>query len=471
MALRMKLATAVAAAVLAFSASADDVTKRVDEVFKDWSHSDAPGCALAVTQDGNIVFERGYGMADLEQGVAIRPDTVFNIASLSKQFTAVALLLLQEQGKLSLDDDVRKYVGELPDYGKRITLRHLANHTSGLRDLPELLGLTGWNWVDDVPVPLALDLIGGQRQLNFAPGEKYAYSNSGYFLLAVIVERVSGQSFGQFTRENIFTPLGMLHSRFYDDRRMLMKNRAFGHVKLPGGGFGAWRPTYEVVGDGGLLTTVEDLARWERNFLQPRLGRDPGKLVADMLERGVLNDGKKIDYGLGLMMGDYRGLPMVYHGGSVPGYNTIMLRLPQQKFAAIVLCNVGGGPARVAAKAVADIYLDGQFPHGPEAPTTRTPTDPPPKAQRQPNVSELKKLAGAYYSAELNARYTLKVEGGQLIAVVGYQPPLPLYAVESRRFHNSEYDLTLSFGGRGFELHTGEISGMKFERTTSALTH
>jgi CubicO group peptidase (beta-lactamase class C family) len=471
MTLRMKLAVAVAAAVLAFNASADDVTTRVDEVFKDWSRSDAPGCALAVTQDGNIVFERGYGMADLEQGVAIRPDTVFNIASLSKQFTAVALLLLQEQGKLSLDDDVRKYVGELPDYGKRITLRHLANHTSGLRDLPELLGLAGWNWVDDVPAPHALELIGRQRQLNFAPGEEYAYSNSGYFLMALIIERVSGQSFGQFTRENIFTPLGMLHSRFYDDRRMIMKNRALGHVKLPGGGFGAWRPTYQVVGDGGLLTTVEDLARWERNFLQPRLGRDPGKLVADMLEPGVLNDGKKIDYGLGLMMGDYRGLPMIHHGGSVPGYNTIMLRLPQQKFAAIVLCNVGGGPARVAAKAVADIYLDGQFPRSPEAPTTRTPTDPPPKAQRPPSATELKKLAGAYYSAELNARYTLKVEGGQLIAVVGHQPSLPLYAVDSRRFHNSEYDLTLSFGGRGFELQTGEISGMKFERTTSALTH
>lgn len=456
---------AVAAVLLAANATADDdIARRVDAVFKDWARTDAPGCAVAVTQDGNIVLERAYGMADLEQGVAVRPDTVFNIASVSKQFTAVSLLLLQEQGKLSLDDDVRKYVSELPDYGKRITLRHLANHTSGLRDLPSVLGLAGWNWVDSVEPAYALDLISRQKHLNFTPGDKYSYSNSGYYLMAVIVERVSGQRFSEFTRDHIFKPLGMLHSRFYDDRRLIMKNRAIGHVKLPDGGFGVWRPTYEIVGDGALLTTVQDLALWERNFLYPKLGRNPQQLLADMTVSGVLNDGKKTDYGLGLAVGDYRGLPIVSHGGGIPGYNTFMLRFPEQKFASIVFCNVGGGPARASAKAVADIFLDGKFTQGPETPEPRTPPDRPSKAAKQPGANELKKFAGVYYSDELDTRYTVAVAAEQLQVAVGRMPPLTLYAVDGRRFYNGDVGLELTFNGNGFDVKAGEIHGLRFER-------
>lgn len=464
----VNLAAALAATILCANVAAADVdrSQRVDQVLKDWARSDSPGCAVEVSQDGNIVLERGYGMADLEQGVAIRPDTVFNIASLSKQFTAVSLLLLQEQGKLSLDDDVRKYVSELPDYGRRITLRHLANHTSGIRDLPSVLALAGWNWLDAVPQQYALDVIARQKHLNFTPGSQYSYSNSGYYLMAVIVERVSHQSFSEFTRDHIFQPLGMLHSRFYDDRRMIMKNRAIGHTKLPGGGFGVWRPTYEIVGDGALLTTVQDLALWDRNFLYPKLGRDPQQLLTDLTQVGVLNDGKKLDYALGLMIEDYRGLPTVSHSGGVPGYNTFMLRFPEQKFATTILCNVGGGPARVAAKAIADIYLDGKFPKGAEAPKPRDEPQVPTPAQRQPSVSELQKLAGSYYSEELGVKYTLQVVGEELQAVVGYQSPLTFYAVDGRRFYNKQDDVTLTFGSKGFELGADQIQGLKFERTS-----
>jgi CubicO group peptidase (beta-lactamase class C family) len=444
--------------------ASDDVTRRVDEIFKDWARTDSPGCSVAASQNGSIVLERGYGMADLEQGVAIRPDTVFNIASVSKQFTAASLLLLQEQGKLSLADDVRKYVPELPDYGKRITLRHLANHTSGLRDLPTLLALGGWNWVDAVPSEQALDVISRQKQLNFAPGAKYSYSNTGYYLMALIVERVSGQPFGEFTQQQIFQPLGMLHSRFYDDRRMIMKNRAIGHLKLAGGGFGVWRPTYEIVGDGALLTTVQDLAIWDRNFLQPRLGRDPQRLATDMVQAAELNDGSTPGYALGLMLGEYRGLPIVSHSGGVPGYATMLMRFPEQKFAVTVLCNVGGAPARAAAKAVADIYLDGQFPKGPETPVTRPQPQAPTKAARQPSARELAKFTGVYVNEELSARYRLKVSGDQLVAVVGYLPPLPFYAVDAKRFYNEENDLTMSFAGGGFVLGTGEVQGLTFAR-------
>jgi CubicO group peptidase (beta-lactamase class C family) len=462
------LAATVAATFLCANVASADVdrTQRVDQIFKDWARTDGPGCAVEVSQDGNIVLERGYGMADLEQGVAIRPDTVFNIASLSKQFTAVSLLLLQEQGKLSLDDDVRKYLPEVPDYGKRITLRHLANHTSGLRDLPAVLALAGWNWLDAVPEQYALDVIARQKHLNFEPGSKYSYSNSGYYLMAVVVERVSGQRFSEFTREHIFEPLGMLHSRFYDDRRMIMKSRAIGHLKLPGGGFGVWRPTYEIVGDGALLTTVQDMALWDGNFLNPTLGRHPQQLLADMTKVAVLNDGKPLDYALGLAIEKYRGLPTVGHGGSVPGYNTFMLRFPEQKFATTILCNVGGGPARAAAKAIADIYLDGQFPEGPETPKPREQPEAPPAAQRQPAIAELQKLAGTYYSEEIGTHYTFKVVGQELQAVVNYQPPISFYAVDRRRFYSKQHDVTLTFGGKGFELGADEIQGIKFERTS-----
>ncbi|MBL8264836.1 serine hydrolase domain-containing protein [Steroidobacter sp.] len=465
-----KLKTALLAsfaALLATNASAaDDLTQRVDEIFKDWARTDGPGCAVTVSQDGKTVLERAYGMADLEQGVANRPDTVFNIASLSKQFTAVSLLLLQEQGKLSLDDDIRKYVSEVPDYGTRITLRHLANHTSGLRDLPEILSLGGWNWVDAVPQKKALDAIARQKNLNFAPGSQYLYSNSGYYLMAVIVERVSGQTFGEFTRDHIFQPLGMLHSRFYDDRRMIMKSRAIGHMKLPGGGFGVWRPTYEIVGDGALLTTAQDLQIWARNFLEPKLGRHPQQLLADMTQAGVLNDGKKIDYALGLSVEIYRGSPAVSHGGGIPGYATFMLHLPEQKFASIVLCNVGGGPARKAAGAIADIYLEGKFPNGPEAPAARSRENGPTKAERQPTVAQLQKLAGTYYSEELDASYILSVDGDHLVATVGYEPPAPLFAIEGGGFYNDDGNATLQFSGNGFEMSSGRVQGLKFKRTS-----
>ncbi len=344
-----------------------------------------PGLRRRGQPDGNIVLERGYGMADLEQGVAIRPDTVFNIASLSKQFTAVSLLLLQEQGKLSLDDDIRKYLSEVPDYGKRITLRHLANHTSGLRDLPSVLALAGWNWLDAVPEAYALDVIARQKHLNFEPGSKYSYSNSGYYLMAVVVERVSGQRFSEFTRDHIFQPLGMLHSRFYDDRRMIMKSRAIGHMKLPGGGFGVWRPTYEIVGDGALLTTVQDMALWDRNFLNPKLGRNPQQLLADMTKVGVLNDGKPLDYALGA----WRSRTIAACPPSVtaavcrattPSCCVSRNRSSRPRFCAISAAARRERPRR----RIADIYLDGKFPEGPETPKPREQPDVPPPAQRQP---------------------------------------------------------------------------------------
>jgi CubicO group peptidase (beta-lactamase class C family) len=472
-----RIAVFLASAVLASVACADtpsgpqSLTKQVDDLFAPWTRSDSPGCSMATTQDGRIVLERGYGMADLEQGVSIRPDTVFNMASVSKQFTTTAILLLEQDGKLSLDDDVRKYVPELRDYGKKITLRHLGNHTSGLRDYPELLGFAGWNWVDEVPVQRALDLISRQKSLNFDPGAKYTYSNSGYILLAEIVRRTSGKTLGPFADERIFKPLGMLHSRFYDDRRMIMKNRAIGHYRdrHDGDRLSVWRPTYEVVGDGALLTTVQDMALWERNFVEPRLGRDPQKLIASLTQPARLNDGSAVDYAFGLGVDDYRGLHTVSHGGGIPGYATYMLRFPEQRFSVQVMCNQGGLPARNLAYSIADLYLEGHF----KAPApVREPRRDPAAAQKNAialSKAKLAELAGRYYSEELDATHVLRVEGDALVAQVGYLPPERLVATRADHFESGdEWSVDFTRDGRGqitgFTLSTERITGLGFSR-------
>jgi len=443
---------------------------RIDPLFEPWTHSDTPGCALSITQDGVSVLERAYGLADLEQGVAIRTSTVFNVGSMSKQFTAAAILLLQEEGKLSLDDDVRRYIPELPAYGTPITLRQLAHHTSGLRDLPELLAYSGWNWVDDVPLARVLELLARQKRLNFAPGSAYSYSNSGYILLGEVVHRVSGQSLGAFSQQHIFEPLGMLHSRFYDHRSLIVPGRAAGYLKRDEGGYGAWRPTYEIVGDGGLLTTLQDLAVWERNLLQPRLGRDPRQLAAALMQPGTLNDGTPIEYGLALVSGDYRGLPTISHGGAVPGYKAFMLRFPEQGAAIHVLCNAGDIPVRALAKSVADAYLDGRFPRGPDAAPDGTAAAPAVGAtKRMPSSESLRKYAGTFYSSEVEARQVIRIDGEGLAVTVGYLAPMHLARLDTEIFEGPDhvrYTFTPARGGHaaGFEIDSEGVRGLQFRR-------
>ncbi len=238
---------------------------RVDKLFAQWDKPGSPGCALAVIENGKTIYERGYGSANLECNIPITPESVFYVGSCSKQFTAMSIALLAHQGKLSLDDDIRKYVPEMPDYGSPITVRQLIHHTSGLRDYLSLLGIAGLDF-GSYHKPDVLELIARQKELNFKPGDQYLYSNSGYFLLAVIVERVSGKSFREFTQENIFKPLGMTHTHFHDDYTMLIKNRASGYFPADQGAFRNFISTFDCVGSGGLFTSVEDLYFWDQNF-------------------------------------------------------------------------------------------------------------------------------------------------------------------------------------------------------------
>src|SRR4051812_18388416 len=258
---------------------------RVDSIFAAFDKRDSPGCAVSVSDSGRTVFAKGYGMASLEHDVPITPNSAFYAASVSKQFTAFAVAMLAQQGKLSLDDDIRKWIPEVPNFGKKITVRNLIHHTSGLRDYFGLLGMTGWP--SDGPLTEArfLDLVSRQKALNFDPGSRHLYSNTGYVLLSILVKRVSGQSLREFTDQAIFGPLGMSNSHFRDDHTMLVKNRALAYSPRSGG----WQmnvPGFDVVGDGGLFTTVEDMARWARNFDDHTVGGD--ELAARVLTRGRL---------------------------------------------------------------------------------------------------------------------------------------------------------------------------------------
>jgi CubicO group peptidase (beta-lactamase class C family) len=281
------------------------VKEQVDQLFTKWDKVETPGAAIAIIKDGKIIYSRGYGMANLEYDIPNTPATVFHIASVSKQFTAFAIYLLERENKLSLDDDVRRYLPELHDFGKAITIRQLLHHTSGLRDQWNLLALAGWRLEDVITQQDVLGLIWRQKELNFAPGEQMLYSNTGYTLLGLIVERVSGTSLSKFTQERIFQPLGMTHTHFQDDYGSLVKNRAYSYYTQEGG-YKYIALSYSTVGPTSLFTTVEDLARWDQNFYDGRVG---GEMVLDKMQaKGQLNNGRDINYASGLVIDEYRGL-------------------------------------------------------------------------------------------------------------------------------------------------------------------
>jgi CubicO group peptidase (beta-lactamase class C family) len=334
-----------------------EVENRIDQIFAEYAKSVSPGCALGVMQNGDFVYRKGYGMGSLELGVPLSPQSVFYMGSVSKQFTAASIVLAAEQGFLSLDDNVRKYIPEIRDYGHPITLRQLLHHTSGLPDVLSMLGISGRNLEDLHPTPELMDLIVRQKALNFNPGEEYLYSNTGYFLLAEVVKRSTKQPLSEFAAKNIFEPLGMKHTRFYDDHTAVVVGRVAAYGPAADGGFLVdWSTNYDMVGAGGLMSNVEDLLLWDRNFYQNKLGK--GALIKELQTRGVLNNGTVNNYALGLYMGTYRGLPIVEHDGGNFGYRTVILRFPLQKFTAVTLCNVWSADPAVLARKVADIYLD-----------------------------------------------------------------------------------------------------------------
>ncbi|SDZ09201.1 CubicO group peptidase, beta-lactamase class C family [Lysobacter sp. yr284] len=357
-----------------------------DAIFARWNRSDSPGCGVAVFRDGAIALQKGYGQANLELGVPIGADTVFDIGSTSKQFTAAALLLLERDGKLSLDDDVRTYVPELPDYGQAISLRQLLQHTSGLRDYLEVQLLAGVAYDDYSSDRQTLELLSKQKALNFAPGSEFVYSNTGYFLAAEIVKRVSGKPLAQFARERIFEPLGMRDTLFRDDHTLPVRGRASAYARAEGAagqapaGIARFRidmPNWDQVGDGAVLSTLADLQRWDENFYRPTVG--DAEFLARLQQPGRLADGTPLDYALGLFVDTHRGLKTVSHDGAWGGYRAQLLRFPERHLSVATLCNLGSTDPDNLALQVADLWLGlppepaTQRPQRPQRPSVDTP--------------------------------------------------------------------------------------------------
>ena len=333
-----------------------DTTSRVaDRVFDAYRGTDSPGCALGVSRNGRVVYERGYGMANLETGTPITPASIFHVASVSKQFTAMSIMLLAKDGKLSIDDDIRKYLPEIPSYGTTITIRHLLTHTSGLRDQWALLALARGRFEEDrITEADVMDVVSRQTGLNFTPGAEYLYSNTGFTLLGVIVKRVSGKPLRDFADERIFKPLGMTSTHFHDDYTMLVAGRTSAYT-MRGGSWHVTIPNFDTYGATSLYTTVGDMLKWEANLDSPVVG--DRALIAQMEAPTRLTGGDSSTYGFGLVAERYRGAKIVGHNGADAGYRSSAERFPELGLATVVLCNFAAANPTLLGRRVADAYL------------------------------------------------------------------------------------------------------------------
>jgi CubicO group peptidase (beta-lactamase class C family) len=389
----------------------------VDRIFARWTPQ-TPGCSVGAAVNGRVSLSASYGMADLEHAVANTADTIFEAGSVAKQFTAAAVLLLARDGRLSLDDPIRKYIPEVPDYGAPITIRQLLTHTSGLRDWGSVAGIEGWprgtrtHTHDHV-----LEIIGRQESVNFPPATHWSYSNSGYNLSAILVSRVSGSPFAEFTRVRIFEPLGMTRTSWRDNYRRVVKGRAIAYASNAGT-FVMDMPFEDVHGNGGLLTTVGDLLKWNANFETPRVG--DARFTAEQQQPGRFSSGRAHAYALGLRVSTYKGVREVAHGGATAGYRAYLARYPDHGVSVAVLCNSAEANPTEYAHAVAERLLG--------AAVKPSATAPPPIAEMQgpltalerdpsykPTPEQLAHFAGSYRSDEAAATFTVSVERDALV--------------------------------------------------------
>ena len=408
-----------------------DPAPLVDQVFSKWSMA-TPGCAVGVAAGGRPVLLKAYGMADLEHDVRNTPETIFEAGSVSKQFTAMAVQLLASEGKLSLDDPVRKYIPELPDYGKPLTIRHILSHTSGLRDWGSVESIAGWPRTTRAYTHAhVLDIVSRQKTLNFDPGTNWSYSNTGFNLAAIIVARVSGMPFAEFSKQRIFTPLGMTRTSWRDDHTRIVKGRAIAYSES-NGEYHIEMPFENVHGNGGLMTTVRDLLTWNNNFVKPRVGNP--QLIAEMATVGQFNDGKPLDYGLGLYVNDYRGVKNVYHSGSTAGYRAHLNRFPGAMISVAVLCNGSDGDATRSANRVSDVFLG---PRLKPAPPARAAAPPPAALNPPPSAEQLNVLAGTYWSDEAETMLTAAVDQGALVLKRRPDTVIKMTAIGPDKFRGS----------------------------------
>jgi CubicO group peptidase (beta-lactamase class C family) len=451
--------TFAAAANAQQAVTPSDLGAKIDVVFARFTDK-TPGCAVGLGKDGRALYTHGYGMANLEYNVPITESTVLESGSVAKQFTASAIVLLAQDGKLSLDDDIRKYLPEVPDFGgQKITIRNLLTHTSGLRDQWGLLGIEGLGPGSQVHSPATtLDLVVHQKMLNFPPGSEYLYSNTGYALAGIIVQRVSGKTLDAFTQERLFRPLGMTHTRWRDDVTTVVPNRATAYSGSAATGFHTDMPFTNMIGNGGLLTTMADLLKWNENLDHPTVG---GQSYADALQsRMRLTNGRTITYALGLEVGDYQGVREVSHGGSTAGYRTALARYPDQRVSVAVWCNYAGANPALLAHQVVDLVLS--KPASVAAQAAPRKVDLP--------AAELQQWAATYRDPHTDDVITLVATDGTLSAGTGRGQTTAFTPVGGSRFHAQigEAEFMRTSGRRGFVLVRANGDSSHFEEARSA---
>ena len=436
-----------------------ELAPKIDAVFARFTDK-TPGCAVGLGKDGRALYTRGYGMANLEYNVPITDSTVLESGSVAKQFTASAIVLLAQDGKLSLDDDIRKYLPEVPRFGgQTITIRNLLTHTSGLRDQWGLLGIEGRGPGSQVHSPATtLDLVVHQKMLNFPPGSEYLYSNTGYALAGIIVERVSGKSLDAFTQERLFRPLGMTHTRWRDDFTTVVPNRATAYSGTAANGFHTDMPFTNMIGNGGLLSTMADLLKWNENLDHPAVG---GPSYVNALQTQMrLTSGRTITYALGLEVANYRGVREVSHSGSTAGYRTFLARYPDQHVSVAVWCNYAGANPTQLGHQVVDLVLPKSSAVATQASAEKVEVSP----------AEQQQWAGTYRDPHTDDVITLAASGAGLSVGTGRGQPTTLIPRGGAKFHANAGDVEFlrTSGRRGFVLVRANGDTARFEEARPA---
>ncbi len=501
------VAAFVCAAAAAQVSAPPDAKVQVDAIFARFSKTVSPGCAVGVNIGAKTVLKAAYGMSDLERNVPITTETVFEAGSVSKQFVAASLLLLAQRGAISLDDPVRKYFPELPEYpGQPITLRHLMNHTSGLRDWGGVGAIAGRPRFSTLAYTQqdVLDIAARQQSLNFAPGEHYSYSNTGYNLMAMLVGRVTGKSLAEFTRAEIFAPLQMNSSQWRDDFRRIVPNRAIAYDTTREGGFRIDMPFESAHGNGGMLTTIGDLLKWNQNFTHHKVGGTA--LATAQVQRAKLNNGSELTYAAGLQVWQWRGIQEVSHSGTTASYNAWLARYPEHNLSVAMLCNVNTTPMPLG-RAVAAVFLKPvlKVPEpNPGVPTTaglyrslrdgrvlRLPGTQPLKFEIQgsrgrldqtegdpevfelveparPTAADLAQFVGEYASAEAATRFRVVVEADRLVMLQKPDIRIALVPTTTDSFQGSIGSVRFARNSAGnvtgLSVGSSRVWDMKFRR-------
>ena len=416
--------------------------RKINQLFIQFEQEGSPGVALGIIHQGTFILKRGYGLANIEDNIPISSQTIFNVGSVAKQFTATCAALLIEQGDLSLEDSIATYFPQMPDYGHKILIRHLIYHTSGLRDYQELVYLKGLDDHSCYDSDFALRLLFSQTTLNFAPGEEERYSNSNYLLLGQIIQLVSGKSLRQFAEECIFTPLGMKNTFFQDNFAEIIPNRAIGYALNQSNDFEAFTSKIDVVGDGGLRTNLDDLLLWDQNFYRNTLGSNNASLINLLTAPGQVNDGTQFNYGFGLILGNYHGMAIQRHGGAFAGYCAEMLRFPKEQTTVICLANLSNLSPWVLAEQVAHVLFD--LPQanieGEENNDGVVGFEP----LEEISADLLKQYVG-YYDLGAASPLEIVTENGMLLLKYNEEESLPLLAKSTKVFIEPTFQVELQF--------------------------